>query len=352
MAADLDAHPAVVAARRLADEVLAPAAAEVDRTVVPRSHLAALAAAGLLGVGAPADLGGGGAPAPVTRRVQEVLAGADLATWFVQVQHHSGIALAAASPQHADLASDLASGRRLAGIAFSHLRRWPRRPVVAEPDGDGWRLTGTAPWYTGWGLGDVAVVAGLTAGDEVVLGAVDAVEQPGLAASEPMDVVALRAALTVTLDLDGLRLGPAEVLAVEPHAVWAARDARPTRNPVPAVFGVAESALGLLAALGRRRDEPAAVAAAGRIGVRLADVRAEAYHLVDDVDPDEQVDRRLAVRARAHAVMTEATTALVVAGAGASMAITDPAQRKAREAMFLLVQAQTLPSRTVALELM
>jgi alkylation response protein AidB-like acyl-CoA dehydrogenase len=348
---DVEDHPAVAAAHRAAADLLAPAAELVDRTAVPRAHLDALATAGLLGVSAPRAVGGLGCPPPVVRRTQEILAGADLATWFVQVQHHTCAPMALAAGRE-QLARDLASGRVVAGIAFSHLRRRPARPVEAVPDGDGWRLHGTAPWYTGWGLSDVALVGGATDDGRVVFGVVPAREQPRLTASAPMDVAALRAALTVTLTLDGLRIRADDVLLVEADDTWAARDARPTRNPVPAVFGVARSALDLLADLGRRRDEPAAVAAAERIGTRLEAVRAEAYHLVDDVDPDAEVDRRLAVRARAQALMTEATTALVVAGAGASMALSNPAQRKAREAMFLLVQAQTRPARTAALAAM
>ncbi|WP_198950847.1 acyl-CoA dehydrogenase family protein [Kineosporia sp. A_224] len=345
---EIDTHPAVVAARTLADDLLAPAAAEVDRTTVPRSHLDALAAAGLLGVSAPVAVGGLGAPPAVVRRTQELIAGADLSTWFVQIQHHTCAPMALDAGRE-DLARDLATGRAVAGIAFSHLRRRPARPVVAVPDGAGWRLVGDAPWYTGWGINDVALLGGATDDGRVVFGVVPAREQPGLAASAPMDVAALRSAVTVTLRLDGLRLGPDDVLLVDDIEAWARRDARPSANPVPAVFGVAESALDLLAARGRGRDEPEAVDAAERLRSRVLAVKGEVYHLLDEVDPDAQTQRRLRLRALAQALMVECTTALVVAGAGASMAASDPAQRKAREALFLLVQAQTRPARSAAL---
>ncbi|MCW2613624.1 MAG: sle, partial [Frankiales bacterium] len=51
--------PAVLRARALADELLRPAAERVDRDVVPRSHLDAWAAAGLLGLSGPPAYGGG-----------------------------------------------------------------------------------------------------------------------------------------------------------------------------------------------------------------------------------------------------------------------------------------------------
>lgn len=51
-------------------------------------------------------------------------------------------------------------------------------------------------------------------------------------------------------------------------------------------------------------------------------------------------------------MLVDTTTALVIAGAGGSMAISSPAQRKAREALFLLVQAQTRASRTANLQVL
>jgi hypothetical protein len=165
-----------------------------------------------------------------------------------------------------------------------------------------------------------------------------------------MRVAALDAASTVTLQLDGLLVGDEAVVSTERIEEWSLQDSRVAVNANPAVFGLTESALELLVAQGERRDEPAAVQAAGRIGEQVAELREIAYRLVDDVDPDEAVPERLRVRARSHELMISATTALVVSGAGASMALEAPAQRKAREAMFLLVQAQTRQARTAALE--
>jgi hypothetical protein len=78
----------------------------------------------------------------VVRRVAEVLAGADLSTWFVRAQHHGPVRALAEAGGLADLAAELASGRRIAGIALSHLRRWPARPVTATRDGNALRLDG------------------------------------------------------------------------------------------------------------------------------------------------------------------------------------------------------------------
>ena len=337
------------ATHRVADELLAPQAAAVDAATVPSGHLAALAGAGVFGLHAPRSAGGAAASPAVVREVEETLAGADLATWFVQVQHHGPVRAQAAAGGFEPLLAELAAGRQVAGIALAHLRRWPDRPVRAEPDGDGWRLDGVAPWYTGWGLNDVALVGALTTGGDVVLLLVPARPAPGVTASGPMRTAALAAAVTVTLGFESYRAEPADVVSVQPVATWSAADRNVTVNVQPAALGLAASAVGLLAEHRAGRREPEAEALAGRLGERLVAVRAEAYALLDHVPPGEEHARRLELRAEAHRLLVEATTGLVVAGAGGSMAAGAPAQRKAREALFLLVQAQTATSRRATL---
>ncbi len=346
---EVDEHPLVARVRAVADDVLAPAAAEVDASQVPRSHLEALAAAGVFGVSAPAAAGGADAPPAVARRVHELLAGADLSTWFVQAQHHQLVRMLATTGRRPELLADLAAGRLVAGIAFSHLRRRPARVLTATPDGDGWRFDGTAPWYTGWGLNDVALVAALTDADDVVWAVVEAREGPHLQAGPLLRTAALSAGRTVTLELSALPVPAADVVLVEPAQAWAPRDALVTVNAPPAVFGLADSTLRLLAEQGVRRREPAAVAAAAAVGAELDAVRTRAYHLVDEVPPADAAGERLALRARALRLGVDAGTALVTAGAGGAMAAGAPAQRKAREALFLLVQAQTADVRAATL---
>ena len=77
---------------------------------------------------------GAGASVALFREVSELLAGADAATWFVQAQHHSVVRMLTSSPSAAAdrYLPKLASGDLIAGIAFSHLRRFPDRPVTAR----------------------------------------------------------------------------------------------------------------------------------------------------------------------------------------------------------------------------
>lgn len=342
-------HPLVVRARRLATDLLLPEAERVDQDWVPASHIEAVKRSGLLGAAAPADHGGAQAPPAVLRETAEILAGACCATWFVQTQHHTPVQTLARAdgPVRERLLGPLSRGELLSGVAYAHLRSYPRRPVRVRPEGDGWRFDGTVPWYTGWGLNDVLLLAGVTDSGEVLFAFAEAREQPGLRASTPMRLAALTAARTVSLELDGLWL-PAEAVALRtPYERWAAGDRVRTLHTGPAVFGVAAAALSLL-------DDTTAAP----LRSRLADVRRTAYDLADRPAPDTGggsgerpvlpsawVAERLAVRAEAYELLRTATTAAVVAGGGRAMAVTSRAQRLAREGLFLLVQGQTAESR-------
>jgi hypothetical protein len=160
---------------------------------------------------------------------------------------------------------------------------------------------------------------------------------------------AVTAAATVTLTFDAYPVRPDDVVLVQPAQEWATADALFTTNVAPAVFGLAESSLRLLAEHGRRRGEEAAVEVAGSLAREVGGVRRRAYELIDGVPAEEAVEERLALRARALRLGVDAATALVAAGAGGAMTVSSPAQRKAREALFMLVQAQTAAVRDAIL---
>ncbi|KAB2971213.1 acyl-CoA dehydrogenase [Streptomyces sp. SS1-1] len=336
-------HPLVDRARRLAADLLAPQAARVDQEGVPASHIEAIRRSGLLGVSAPREYGGWAAPAAVARRTAEILAGACCSTWFVQTQHHTPVATLAASegPVRERLLGPLARGELLSGVAYAHLRAYPRTPVRVTGERGGLRFDGRVPWYTGWGLNDVMLLAGIAEGGEAVFAFTEAREQPGLRPSAPMRLAALTASHTVSLELDGLWLPPESVALRVPYEEWAVKDRAKAVSASPAVFGITEAALALL------DDE-----VAGPLRARLGTVRARAYELADAPGTDATLAERLALRIDAAELMRTATTAAVVAGGGRSLALTGTAQRLAREALFLLVQGQTAESRGAHLDVL
>lgn len=315
----------VDAARRVADELLRPQAEDVELHGVPRTHLAALAGAGLFGVTAPAAYGGSDKPVAVIREIVEVLAGADASTWFVWTQHHTPVRTLVRGSNDAlrdRWVPKLATGSALAGVAFTHLRR-PGPPAVrADRSDGGWRIDGDLAWLTSWGIADVFLV-GAVAGADLVWTLLPLTEMDGVTA-QALDLVAMRGTSTVSVHLDDVFVADADVVLVEPLDEWRATDVARTADVSPAVFGVTAECV-------RRLGDGDAFAA------ELDALRRRAFALQDEQGPREE---RIAVRARAHVLALRASAALVAAGAGRSMLAGNPAQRLAREALFLLVQGQ------------
>ena len=347
--------PAVQRARSLADALLRPAAGQVDRDVVPRSHLDAWGAAGLLGVGGPPAYGGGGAPVAVVREVTEILAGACGATWFVATQHGMPLGTLAGSGNEAlkeRLLPGLCSGQVLSGVAVAQLRR-PGPPAVTATRVDGgWRFDGHVGWMTSWGICDVVLLGGLSPDGEVVLVLVPAREGPGLTASPTLELAAMQATRTVTLDLDGFVAGDAAVVEVSDAAGWLSADALRTANAGPHHFGLQRECVRRLAETAARRDDGTAAALADALRAEGERLRSVAYTLIDDVPADEHVEDRLAVRACVLELVMRTATALVAATGGSALGADAAPQRLAREALFMLVQAQTATTREAQLQLL
>lgn len=306
--------PPAEVARELAASVLAPAAAEVDRSgVLPRGHLDALAGAGLYGVIGPADAGGLDADLGTFAAVVEELAAGDLATAFVWLQHHGVVGRVAAAGSDPDLLAGLCRGRVRGGIALQAATRPDAAPVTVRRDGGDLVLDGAVPWVTGWGLVDLLLVAARD-GDDVVFVLVDAVEGPTLAVA-PQTLVAVQASATVELRLTAHRVPAARLLGRTPLAEVRAGDAAGLRLNGSLALGLVLRCARLLG------PSP------------LDDDLCAARARLDAVGPAELPDARAEAAALAH----RAAGALVVATGSAAVHAGSVAERTAREALFLLV---------------
>ena len=349
--------PALERARRVADEVLYPAAQTTDvAPLVPRANLEALRDAGLHGLQGPADVPGGlGAGHAAARPILEAITGGCGATAFVFAQHHGAVRRVAVGdgPARAAWLPRLCDGSTLAGIGFAYLRR-PGSPAVrATPDGDGWRLDGEAPWITGWGLADVFVLMGRADDGRVVTVAVDhPYERDDLAPGPPQRLAAMGATGTVALSLRGLRTTPQDLVSVQSDDAWRRRDLAGSAMPSAAPLGIADRSIRLLE---ERAADPASVLRAQLEERRIAaDARsAEIAAAVVADDAAEALARALAEgsaeRDRGLDLARRATDALVAASGGGAMSLDHPAQRLSREATFYLIQAQTGDLRAATL---
>ena len=339
-------------ARELADTVLRPQAERADTEGVDRAVVDQVGRAGLLGLAGPRGYGGEDAPAPLRRQVDELLAGADASTWFVTTQHSMPLQTLSRSDNVALRERHLrgmCTGGLLSGVAFAHLRRPGAPAVSATRRTGGWRFDGAVGWATSWGIADLLLLGGLSPAGEVVFALVPAAVQPGLAASPPMRLAAMQGTQTVRLALDGLEVADSDVAEVSRAATWLEADRLRTANVTPAVFGLLQEVVRRLAETAARRGDGTARELARQLDDEAQELRSAAYALVDHVPPDEQVDDRLALRAASLELGVRAATALVTATGGSAMELGNAAQRLAREALFLLVQAQTPPVREATL---
>lgn len=334
----------VAVARETAEELLDGAlAADDPARGVRRATLRLLADRGLYSVAAPVADGGLGGDDRTLGMVEELLAGADGATWFVMTQHRTAQKLSAApdgGPAAARHRRALASGDALAGIAVAHLRR-PGTPVRAVPDGNGWRFHGHSDWCTGWGLVDLVLIGARTDDDRVVFALVDARPRPGLLASDPLPLAVMGGTRTVALDLDDVAITADEVALVVDGAAWRARDAGTVLDAKPANLGLLARLLAETDRVGRERERPGAVDAAAALGAEAAPLRDRAVALRHAPDAADHADERVALRGRLAELTHRAAGGLVVARGGSAMLSRSHEQRWLREAGFHLVQAQT-----------
>jgi alkylation response protein AidB-like acyl-CoA dehydrogenase len=317
-------------ARNIADDILFPAAAAIDRSaVLPRRYLDELAGAGLYGLFGPRSAGGLDADPISAARVVEALGGGSLTTAFVWIQHHSPVrAITAAAPSLRERwLADLCSGRVRAGIAYAALRRPGPPSAVARrsADGSAWILDGYAPWVTGWGLVDVVLV-GARAGADVVWLLVNAGPGPTQAV-RPVELAALQASATVELRWTAHPVDASRVVGVEAFDDWARRDAYGGHLNGYLAVGVATRCCRLLG--------PSALD--GEVAL--------ARRALDEASPAAVVP----ARARASLLAVRAATALVAAGGGRSVESGHDAARLMGEAMFLLVFGQTRDIRSAQL---
>ena len=332
----------------LIDEVLVPGAEFVDQFGVQRVALDHLADAGLLGTTLAT---------PDQRELSELIARADASTWFCWTQHQApsvilrDFALPEAAARHAELLDDLASGERLAGVAFAHVRRpGPPNPTAMRVDG-GWLINGTLDWVTSWDIADVVLVMVATESSYLSFflnGGEVPSTRPGVEVGEPLQLLAMGGTHTRPVRFDNCFVSDEEAIRIPDADAWRRADEAKTANVNPAIFGIARGAISELDDLATSRHDSRVRALASKLAAECIDIRQRGYAAIDQ---DLDVDLRLKIRAEALDLLMRACLAVVTARAGASMMSGCAAERRVREALFMQVQAQTSATRAAMQDL-
>ncbi len=346
LAGAVTSEATLAAAARLAEEVLASRAEAADRAFAPEAEtFRALLDGGFAGLIVAPEFGGLGADDATCHAVSEVLGGACGVTHFTLHQHWSAcrfIQQGNNEPLKRRALPKLASGAWLTGVGFSHLRRSGPPVVRAVEIPDGWRLSGVIPWFSGWGLYRYGVLAAKLP-DLRELFVFTSVTEPTVVASLPMALCAMQGSATVTLTLDQHFVSREQTCFIG-EVDWLRK--RDRVNLVQHAYNpliVAAASVRLLRRIAEQRANATIARTADALGAELADLRER----VDFWACDESTTRTdyfegaMATRTGAITLAVRAAHAAVVASAGAANALSHPAQRRFREAMFYSIQGQT-----------
>jgi alkylation response protein AidB-like acyl-CoA dehydrogenase len=208
-------------AREVAAAEIEPHAAEWDREHrFPAELFAKLAELGLMGVCVPEELGGAGADFLSYVLVLEELSRADAGVGVTVAVHTSAATLPivhyGTDEQKARFVPPLARGEAIGAFALTEPGSGSDASALrtrAEPDDEGWRLTGTKQWITNGGAAGIILLfarteAGITA--FLVDGKAD-----GLTVAGEAEKLGLHSSSTVDLALDGVRVERGRMLGEE-----------------------------------------------------------------------------------------------------------------------------------------
>lgn len=308
---------------------------EVDvRGDWPSEDLRLLADAGVLRMAIPTPLGAGSS-ALQQHLVYEAIARVSLSTALIVSQRDAAIGLIESSenPGRGELLEQLAAGGfTTVGVAQLTTSRQGGSPALrAAPDGAGYRVDGLIPWCTGAAKASF-IVAGAAVEDGRHLLFALRPNSPGVLVDPPLPLVALRSTQTTALHCQDVRIAPSDVLAGPAVKVLSRRNHLALGQAYLAM-GLCRGGLDLIA----EHRSPAATGALESLETQRVELRARVLELSQPNREPEAAEAASGIRAACNDLALRITHAAVALYKGAALLAGHPAQRLAREAMFLLV---------------
>ncbi len=303
-------------AAAFAREVLAPGAAQWEAArALPREVVSLAAEAGLGGLLAPVEVGGGGIGVVAMARVMEELARVDLAFAFVLVVHNNlvgAIARRGADHQRAALLGPMIAGERLGAFLLTEPTGGSdaaalRTTAAPDHDGRGWQLDGDKSWITNAAHADVLAVYAQTdayAGWRGIAAFLVEADRPGVVRTDPYAMLGAHAMGAGGFGFRAVRLGEDDLFVPVGHGFRAAMEGIDAARAVVAAMCSAMLADALERAVAHTRRRAA-------FAQTVADFQGVQWMLAD-VATDLVAARRLAYDA-AQAVQHGAPGASVAA---------------------------------------
>jgi alkylation response protein AidB-like acyl-CoA dehydrogenase len=316
-------------------EACAALAALADRSAIvgpwASGGMQLLAERGVLARFIPADCGGTAAPEAEVVETLAAVATACLTTALALSQWAAAVRIIATGPPEvrALLLPALARGEAFTTVGISQLttsRQHLGRPaVMAERDGDGWRLDGLCPWVTGADACNT-IVTGASTADGGQCFFVVPTTAAGVTIEPAFEMLALTGSRTAVVRFRAAR--PAHV--IKPPEQNAARTGGLATTAL--ALGSARASIGIVAQEAARREPLGPIAAS--LGTELASLLGRLDRAA--CDGITAADRD-ALRAAANDLVLRAGQAALAASKGAGFVRGHPVERLVRESLFFVV---------------
>lgn len=327
---------------------IAPQAAKLDRN--PAALKLALKQMGdrsWLALKVAPELGGTGLKEAEYRRLQITMARASGALTFLQTQHQSAVVKIARSNNlrlRQEFFPEVAKGDRAIGVGFSHLRRSGRPSVRAKQTADGYLLSGTIPWITGYDIFSHFILGAVLADGRELYGLLPLQNwlQPSggqIAIDPPMKLLAVSATNTVSAKLDRWYLPPDRVVSISPPGAIHISSRRNTLNHGFFALGCAYAGLDILKTIAEKKQLKFIDRSWQTLLEEVEYREREAIALISR--NDTTYEQKLDSRAKAIDLALRCSQAAVFASSGAANYFESNAGRVYREALLFSVSGQT-----------
>ncbi len=325
-----------------------PVANSLDREPkVLRSLLKQMGDRSWLALKAPEELGGKGLSEAEYRLLQISLARASGALTFLQTQHQSAVAKLAQSNNKSlrqEFFPDVAQGKSLIGVGFSHLRR-PGTPIMqATSITGGYLLTGEVPWITGYGFFDHFIVgATLTDGRELygLLPLENIAQESGgeIICGEPMVLLAATATNTIAAKIDQWYLTSDRLVSINPPGAIHRSSKKNILNHGFFALGCAYAGLDILQTIARTKQLEFLQTSWQALHQEVKETEEKAIAFLGDCQID--YSQKLQLRAETINLAQRCSQTAVLASGGAANYLHSSAGRVYREALLFSISGQT-----------
>lgn len=349
----MDEHHLLNIAQSYLQTSVSPYSAEIDCDSSALQHaLNGLGKLGLLALQVPSVWGGLAASAETYYNFQQLFARYSGALAFLQTQHQSAAGMLVHSQNQSlqqEYLPHLSNGNILLGIGFSHLRRRGEAVIKANFVDGGYRLNGTVPWITGFGIFQEFIVAATLPDDRAVFGLVPFVNSDRGAGkitfSEVLTLAAMTSTNTVTAKLDNWFLSSDRFVSIKPPGWIHDNDKQNVLKATALALGCANASLDVLQAAYSTRQLDFIEQAFKTLQIEVSNCRNAIANA-----QTEPFETKLKLRAWAIDLAVRCAHCAIAVSSGAANHSHHSAQRIYREALVYTVSGQTIELMAATLE--